>query len=490
MTGDPLGEFKSISPYLERGVALTVDLDGTLVKTDLLWESLWNRISHNALILFRFIFLLMVSGKAAAKAYLAQASTVKPSRLPYNEDVLAFCRSWADAGGKVYLATASNEQLAQAIADHLGFFDGVFASSETLNLKGQAKADLLQAEFAENGYGYIGDSAADFPVWRASKFVIAVTSSLKFRRRVIGAHQDAIIIATDKTKPASYLRALRPHQWIKNILVFIPAIAAHQFTSDALINSVLAFLALSMTASSAYIVNDLFDLSNDRAHPRKRFRPFAAGQIPLSHSVFMLPVLWLMAVIAALQIGTAFAGILLLYFILTISYSTFIKRLLLLDIFTLAGLYTIRLIAGGLATSIILSEWLVLFSGFFFLSLAAIKRQAELEDLSGRDLAVIKGRAYRTDDTPIIANMAMVAGYASVLVMALYLNSQSVQLLYSEPAVLWGICIILLYWISRLVIITKRGQMDDDPIVFSIRDRASYYCFAIILALALFATVL
>ena len=490
MTGDLTGGFKPMLQYLERGVVLTVDLDGTLVRTDLLWESLWNRLSHNALILFPFIFALIFSGRAAAKAYLARSSSVQPAWLPYNEDVLAFCRSWADAGGKVYLATASNERFATAIADHLGFFSGVFASSDTVNLKGQAKADLLAAEFAKNGYGYIGDSAADFAVWQGSKFVIAVTSSLKFERRVTAVHEDAIVISAEKTKPTSYLKALRPHQWIKNILVFIPLVVAHQFTADNLTNSLLAFFALSMTASSAYVVNDLFDLSNDRAHPRKRFRPFAACLIPLSHSAFMLPILWGAGVVTALQIGPGFAAILLLYFILTISYSTFIKRLLLLDVFTLAGLYTIRLIAGGLATSIVLSEWLVVFSGLFFLSLSSIKRQADLEDLNSRDLAAIKGRAYNVDDTPLIASMAMAAGFASVLVMALYLNSDAVQLLYTQPAVLWGICIVLLYWISRLVILTKRGQMDDDPIVFSIRDRTSYCCFAIILALALGAGVL
>jgi 4-hydroxybenzoate polyprenyltransferase len=287
-----------------------------------------------------------------------------------------------------------------------------------------------------------------------------------------------------------YLRVLRPHQWLKNGLVFLPMLAAHKFDQVTLASAVLAFIAFSLVASSVYVLNDLVDVEADRAHPRKRNRPFASGAIPTSQGPLLLLVPLLMGASVASQLGLEFIIALGGYYLATLAYSFFLKRRLVIDICLLAGLYTFRIIAGGAATGLPLSVWLLAFSVFLFLSLAAVKRQAELVDGIAQGNINAHGRGYTTDDLPIVANMAISSGYVSVLVLALYLNSPIVQQLYTQPYALWGICLILLYWISRIVMVTHRGGMHDDPIVFAVKDWVSRICFLLILVLALVGATL
>lgn len=281
-----------------------------------------------------------------------------------------------------------------------------------------------------------------------------------------------------------YVRVLRPHQWLKNGLVFLPLLAAQSFTADRLSNALLAFVAFSLIASSVYVLNDLVDIQADRAHPRKRNRPFAAGTIPTSQGPVLLLLPLLVGAAISASLGTQFFLVLSGYYLMTLAYSFVLKRRIVIDICVLAGLYTFRIIAGGAATSIPLSVWLLAFSVFFFLSLAAVKRQAELVDGVAGSKLTAHGRGYTTDDLPIVASMAISSGYVSVLVMALYLNSPAVSALYATPALLWGICLILLYWISRIVMVTHRGRMHDDPVVFAVRDPDSLMCFAAVVVLA------
>jgi 4-hydroxybenzoate polyprenyltransferase len=281
-----------------------------------------------------------------------------------------------------------------------------------------------------------------------------------------------------------YLTALRPHQWVKNVLVFVPMLAAHQLTFPAFLQSFFAFIAFSLVASSVYVVNDLLDLAADRAHPRKRLRPFASGAISTAQGSWMAVILLLVGTLVALFLGPAFALVLLAYYLITTAYSLYLKRKVLIDIALLAGLYTMRLVAGAAATSIELSMWLLAFSIFLFFSLAAVKRQAELIDLAERGHLSAEGRGYQVGDLPVIAMMAISSGYVAVLVMALYLNSPAVMELYSFPQALWGICFILLYWISRMVMMTHRGYMHDDPVVFAARDRVSQICILLIIGFA------
>ncbi len=279
-----------------------------------------------------------------------------------------------------------------------------------------------------------------------------------------------------------WLLVLRPHQWLKNLLVFVPLVASHRFEADIIIHSLLAFIAFSFTASAVYVVNDVKDVEADRAHPRKRFRPFASGALPVSRAPLLLAALLVPGFAIAIWTGILFAGSLILYLAISAAYSYRLKGKPILDVCILAGLYTWRIVAGGLATGITLSVWLLAFSIFFFLALAAVKRQAELVDRlkCGEELA--PGRGYHVSDLPIIAGMAMAAGYVSVLVMALYVNSPHIADLYKHPAALWGVCLVLLYWISHVVLTAHRGLMHDDPLVFALRDGISRFCVLLMAA--------
>jgi 4-hydroxybenzoate polyprenyltransferase len=291
-------------------------------------------------------------------------------------------------------------------------------------------------------------------------------------------------IVTKSLLGKAYLRALRPHQWLKNALVFLPMLAAHQFTNEKFGQSFLAFIAFSLVASSVYLLNDLVDLSADRRHPRKRNRPFASGAVPIAHGTWLVPLVLLSGLAVALPLGVTFVIVILSYYAATMAYSFYFKRHLIIDICVLAGLYTLRIVAGGVATSITLSVWLLAFSIFLFFAIAAVKRQAELVEGITSGEVTSAGRGYRVDDLPLVANMAIASGYLSVLVLALYVNSPSVQKLYSQPYALWGICLVLLYWISRMIMVTHRGGMHDDPIVYALNDRISLLCLVLVVSFA------
>ena len=288
----------------------------------------------------------------------------------------------------------------------------------------------------------------------------------------------------------AYAKALRLHQWLKNALIFLPALAAHRLELPVIVFAAQAFLSFSLTASAVYVLNDRIDLTADRAHPRKRERPFASGAIPVSHGKWMIAALLIAALALALPLGRDFISVMVLYFAATTTYSFYLKRKLIADICMLAALYTVRILAGGVATNIPLSVWLLAFSMFFFMSLAAIKRQAELVDGVASGVVKAQGRGYHVDDLPLVSQMAISSGYVSVMVFALYLNSANVGDLYRNPVLLWGICPVLLYWISRMAMIAHRGMMHDDPVVFAVKDRTSQFCGLLVLVFGLTGTLL
>lgn len=462
---------------------LVVDLDGTLIASDMLYETFWDAFSRHWLTPFRTISVLL-RGRAALKRFLCQSSQVDIETLPFNQEVVDYVTAWREAGGRTALVTASDHEIAQKISAYLGIFDEVHGTNESVNLKGENKSAFLEQKFGAQGYVYIGDSTADIAVWEKANKAVTVNASKHLRKRVEGLDCEHEHLSLPKSSKMPYLKALRPHQWLKNILVFLPMLAAHQIDAETAWQSLLAFIAFSFIASSVYVVNDLADLSADRAHPRKKNRPFASGAIPVSHGSWMASGLILLGFAIASMVSWAFVAIMAVYYIVTVAYSFSLKRKLIIDICTLAGLYTIRIIAGGVATQITLSVWLLAFSIFFFFALAAVKRQAELVDSASRGKLGASGRGYQVDDLPLITTMATASGYLSVLVLALYINSPSIQDLYSQPLILWGAGPVLLYWISRVVILTHRGHMHDDPIVFAARDRVSLICFVLIAALA------
>jgi 4-hydroxybenzoate polyprenyltransferase/phosphoglycolate phosphatase-like HAD superfamily hydrolase len=468
---------------------LVVDLDGTLIQTDLLFESLWRALAMGPRAVLTFLGQL-ARGRAALKAHLADVVTIDPAALPYDPAVLDLVREARAAGRTTVLCTASDQRLARAVAGHLGLFDEVHGSDGVRNLKGPNKAAFLVERFGEGGFDYVGDALADRAVWSRANAAISIGLPAAARAGVksVGGSVRHLDRPPAGLKP--YVKAMRPHQWLKNILIFLPVLAAHDFSLAAWGAAVAAFVAFSLIASSVYFANDMLDLEADRAHPRKRNRPFAAGTASLAVGTVMTAVLLLAGFGIALLVGEPrFVAVLAFYYVLTTAYSLSLKRKLVIDICTLAGLYTLRVIAGGAATGVILSEWLLGFSVFFFLALAAVKRQAELVDGIATGRSGASGRAYRTDDLPIVSQMAIAAGYASVLQFALYLNSSDVLRLYHSPKFLWGISPVLLFWISRMVMRAHRGGMTDDPIIFAVRDRISHYCGVIILVLVLAAAL-
>lgn len=477
-------------PGVGPGMVLAVDLDETLIRTDMLYETLWASLSARWLNIAP-ILPAAAAGRAALKQTLGALGAVDVARLPYHAAVLARIAAWKEEGGRVALVSASDQSVVDRVAAHLGLFDEAHGSDGQTNLKGAAKAAFLRDRFPE-GFAYMGDAQADLAIWPEARLALTVDASPDLRRAVEGLAVPVEHIAPAATGPARHLgalfKALRPHQWLKNLLIFLPMVLAHKITGGAFGLALLAFLAFSLTASSVYLLNDLLDLDADRAHPRKCKRPFAAGTLPLMWGTVLAPGLLVAGLVLAGLVSWAFLGVMVLYYVLTTAYSFSLKRMLVLDICTLAGLYTMRIIAGGVATQTPLSVWLLAFSTFFFFSLAAVKRQAELVSNAATGAEKAAGRGYETTDLPFVANMAVSSGYVSVLVLALYVNSDAVQRLYSIAAPLWGICFVLLYWISRMVLITHRGQMHDDPVVYAITDRVSQLCAIAIVTLAFLAT--
>ena len=472
---------------------LVVDLDGTLLRSDMLMESFWSAVARDWRMPVRAGLALLRGGRAGLKALLAEAGPVDVAALPYDAGVLEHVGQWRAGGGRVALVTASNQALAEAVAAHLGVFDEVHGSDSATNLKGARKAAFLRERFGAGGFDYVGDSPADLPVWAEAGRAVTVTPRAGLRRAVEAqaAERGAAVLHLPSTgvAPMAWLRALRPHQWLKNLLVFVPVLAAHQLTAPALGQSVLAFVVFCLVASSVYLLNDLLDLSADRAHPRKRRRPLASGALPLWHGTWAAPVLLVAGLALALPLGREFLLVMLGYYLATLAYSLALKRKLIMDICLLAGLYTLRIAAGAAATGISLSVWLLAFSIFIFFALAAVKRQAELVDGAATGTVQARGRGYEVGDLPLISTIAIASGYISVLVMALYIYSPEVRLLYARPEALWGICLVLLYWISRTVMITHRGEMHDDPLVFAITDRGSVVCLLLMIGFTLAGTM-
>ena len=467
---------------------LAVDLDGTLIASDMLHESFWAALGKNRMLVISALGAFVSGGRAALKERLATGVEIDVALLPYKETVLGELRAAKARGAHVVLATASDRRLADAIANHLGLFDEVLASDGETNLKGAAKADLLVEKFGQGGFAYIGDSSADLTVWENSSEAISIDAPATLRGRIKAPNVRHLEEAGGEGREMeAAFRALRPHQWLKNLLVFIPMMLAHDFTGSALFAALLAFAAFSLVASSVYVLNDLVDLSADRAHPRKRLRPFASGALPLSTGLWLAPGLLGAGIILGAVAGPLFLGILLFYYLCTLAYSLGLKRVTVIDICMLAGLYTLRVVAGAAATMTVPSVWLLGFSIFFFLALAAVKRQAELVDLVARGDEKAEGRGYLPEDLPLITMMALASGYVSVLVAGLYLTSDAVAMLYSFPSALWGICAVLVYWVSRIVMLTHRRRMHDDPIVFAVTDKVSLFCGVMIVGLVMIA---
>lgn len=452
---------------------LVVDLDGTLIRTDMLHESALRTLRDRPWDAVRIPYWLS-QGKAVLKQRLAQSAGFDASSLPYAPDLLAWLKLQKAQGRQLVLCTASDMSIAKAIAAHLDIFDTVMASDGVVNLAGQNKAAALEQRFGRAGFDYAGNSYADLAVWERARRAVVVNASADLATKAAGQCEVERVFAAPASGLSAWRRVLRVHQWMKNLLLFVPLVAAHLLSEiDTLLMLTLAFVAFSLCASSVYIANDLLDLESDRQHPRKCTRPFASGVVPAWMGVLLAPVLLAVSILLANYVGSGFLACMVVYFLLTCIYSWGLKRLVLVDCVTLAVLYTLRIIAGAAAAEMPLSFWLLAFSVFLFLSLAFVKRYAELQVqmLSGK--GKVHGRGYLTSDAPLIQMLGITSGYASVVVLALYLNSEAVLQLYRTPEFVWGAVPVMLFWVSWIWLRAHRGDMHDDPLVFAVKDKVS-----------------
>lgn len=461
---------------------LVVDLDGTLIKGDLLAQSFFALLSARPLRAMAALAALL-RGRAAFKAAVAAEASIDCNTLPFNPELLALVRAERARGRAIYLASASDRRIVGAVASALGLFDGIFASEGKTNLAGAAKAKALCDAFGEGGYDYAGNARVDMPVWNSARAVWVAGADARLQRQILARFPEARIVDPAQRRLVDDLRTLRVHQWLKNLLIVVPAATAHRFMPATALMLALAVLSFSFCASSAYLANDLLDLGNDRAHARKRDRPLASGSVPLGHALALMPALLVLAVALAWPLPRDFLALLVAYYVLTMGYSLVLKRKLIVDVVTLACLYGMRLAAGAVAVAVPLSPWFVAFSVFFFLCLALVKRCTEIADRIVKGDGDPKGRGYIQRDLPMLEAMAAGTGYVAIMIFALYINSPAVTALYRSPQDLWAICLVLFYWISRVLLLTHRGEMHDDPVVFAATDLKSLACGALVVVI-------
>ena len=452
---------------------IAVDLDGTFTLTNTLHESVLTLVRNKPFILL-ILPIWLFHGKAYLKQKVAEHSELDVTTLPYNQSLIDWLKEEKLRGKKIVLSTAANEKIAKAVVTNFDLFDETIASDSTTNLKSALKRDALQERYGDKGYDYAGNSNDDVEVWAGASNAIVVNASESVVSKATKLTSVSQIFSTERASFAIWIKALRVHQWLKNLLLFVPLIAAHQidnFQSLGLL--VIAFLSFSLCASSVYITNDLFDLESDRRHPRKRLRPFASAKLSVLQGVFAAPLLISASFLIGTLVGLDFLIVMLVYLFLTVIYSFSLKRLVLVDCLTLATLYTMRIIAGAAAVSVSLSFWLLAFSIFIFLSLALIKRYAELLVQSREGKNSAHGRGYLVTDAPLLQALGVSSGYISTLVIALYLRSENVMSLYAQPLAIWLLIPILLFWVSWVWLKSSRGEMHDDPIVFAAKDKTS-----------------
>lgn len=432
----------------------------------------------------------LLKGKARLKHEIARRVDIDAAVLPYHGEFLDHLKQEFADGRRLILATASNEKFAHAIALNLGIFHDVLASDSAVNLSGRQKLERLQALIGDSRFDYAGNAMVDLELWDKAVDALLVNPERGVRKSV--ERQGKVARVFDDRIESSlreFLKALRVHQWLKNLLVFVPLVVAHRLGElEPVSQAMLAFLAFCLCASSGYLLNDLMDLPNDRRHPSKRYRPFASGKISLKNGVMLVPGLALAAAVIALLLPVEFIGVLGLYFALTLAYSLWLKQSAIIDVLTLGCLYTIRIIAGAAAISVEPSFWLLAFSMFLFLSLALVKRFTEMRVLQKQARPHAPGRGYRAVDIETLSQFGSASAYMAVLVLALYIDSEEVRDLYTRPEIIWLLCPLLLYMVSRIWLLARRDELQDDPVVFVIRDRRSQW-LAVIGAILLWLAI-
>jgi 4-hydroxybenzoate polyprenyltransferase len=468
---------------------LCVDLDGTLVPVDMLWEGVLRLVRRRPSLLLK-LPLWMLRGRAHLEQVVAERAEFDPTSLPYRADVLDIARAGADGGRRIVLTTLTGGRMAQAVADHLTVFHEVLAGGGPTRDAAASKRDLLESRFGRAGFDYVGASVSDLPALASARRGYLVGASGAAASAASGLGAKIEVVSTRKSRLRAALRVMRPHQWAKNALVVVPVLLAlSRPTVQQIVAAGVAAAAFCLCASAGYVFNDLLDVDADRAHRTKRRRPFASGDLPLVYGPPLFLALFLGSFgLAAAMLPLSFVGMLALYFVATLAYSFYFKSQLLVDVVVLAWLYTHRVLAGGIATGIPISTWLLAFSMFMFFSLAFAKRYIELRQSMAKG-GKLGSRGYHTQDLEMVASIGPTSGYIAVLVFCLYVDSKTVTEHYHTPMLLWFIAPVFMFWISRVWFLAHRGQMQDDPVKFALTDRVSWLCGLTIAAVAAVARI-
>jgi 4-hydroxybenzoate polyprenyltransferase/phosphoserine phosphatase len=452
---------------------LCVDLDGTLVKSDTLIDTLLVLARTHPALLLRLPGQVL-RGKATFKAFVTENVALDVVHLPYNHKLLQFLQNEHAQGREIYLATGADVRLARRVADHLGIFHEVLASDGIQNLTGNKKLDSLRNRFGNSDFIYVGNDTPDLPVMAGAAESMVANPSRKLRTKMRAQGITPSQAFEERSRPLrSLVKALRPHQWAKNLLILLPPLLAHNHSIRLLASALLAFFCFCCTASGTYMVNDLLDIETDRRNPKKRLRPFASGDLSPAGGLVAIVLLLTLGFAAAQFLPAAFSFWMLLYLGSTLSYSLYLKRIALVDVVVLSGLYTLRLLAGGAATNTLISHWLAGFAIFLFLSLAIVKRFAELENLRLTAAQLKNGRGYLMTDIEQMRAFGTASAFAAVVVFANYISSQDVTALYHRPQRLWLIVPFMVLWLCRVWLLASRGELDEDPVAFALTDAAS-----------------
>ena len=463
---------------------LFVDLDGTLINTDLIYETFFSLFKKNILAPIFCFSKLLIGGIPNLKKFLFENSTISITNLPYNQDVLEYIKSWKEKyQGEVILISASDHRLVQKVADHLEIFDAAYGTID-INLKSDNKLQKILEISGTHTFDYMGNSRDDFVIFNRSTKSLLVNPALFLRKKAKNLSGSITLIESKRKLFFSFIKLIRLHQWIKNLLLFAPMILGKLYGLDQLPNLVLAFISFSLMASSFYIFNDLLDIESDRQHAYKKFRPFAAGEISIQSGIIIFLLLIFTSIALSWNLSLNFQIILILYAISTLMYSKYFKRVPILDIFLLSYLYVLRIMAGAFIINADISSWLITFSVFFFLFLASLKRYIEINKSSDLSLS---SRGYVSHDKDFIFQLSSFSGLISVLVICLYIDSQQALEIYSSIYALWFIPLILMYWIIDILFNAHRDKVHDDPVVYVVTDKKSYVCLIIFLMILIYA---
>ncbi|GAB1370577.1 UbiA family prenyltransferase [Candidatus Kapaibacterium sp.] len=473
----------------DSSIPLCVDLDGTLTKSDLLFESIIYLLKKNLFFIFIIPFWLF-KGKYFTKFKLLEYVIINVKSLPFNQEILNYIMLEKSKGRKIVLVTATAKPLADLVAEYLKIFDDVISSCSNINLLGIEKAEMLNKIFGAKQFDYIGDSVKDVPVWFSARKSYLVDINNKLFSKLKSQVTFDKVFNSEQNSWSVFISQIRIHQWTKNLIIFIPMILAHTLELDGIYQTIFGFFALCMVASTIYLINDLADIESDRNHSSKKNRPIASGKLKISSAFKLIPILIVFGFgLAFFTSSIDFMFLLGIYFLTSLAYSFYLKKLYLIDIIILSFLYTLRLLAGGVISETTISPWLFSFSLFIFLSLGALKRYTELKGLDPKKINKTRGRDYFIEDIPLILTLGISSGIMSTLILALYINNPAVVELYIKPELLFLIIPVLFHWILRLWFIAHRGNMNDDPIIFAIKDKSSYISLLIIIVIGIGATL-